>query len=184
VAVPPLPTALPARVCIHLRALPRTRLPSRTNAALDAITYAAPGKIVLARSADAEAHALELWETMLIALFDTGQERASAIARQRLQAAGETTAKRRVAVRAAKVLLHVDAQRYWPEVLSVIEQDRDLGEEVALACATSRDERPLLANADEEQLGGVYQWLSDLFPPASDVYREGFQPRRRGATMA
>jgi hypothetical protein len=131
------------------------------------------GTIPLAQTADTKKRALELWETMLIALFDA-DGRAPAIARHRLQRAAETEANRCVAIRAVKALLNVDSHTYWPEVFPIIEQDRELSREVALACATGREEKPFFTNADEEQLGQVYRWLSGLFPPAGDVYREGF----------
>jgi hypothetical protein len=85
------------------------------------------GTIIIARTADAQDHVLGLWETMLIALFDA-DERASAMAQGRLQQAAESEAKRHLAIRAAKALLHVDAHRYWPEILSVVEQDSGPGQ--------------------------------------------------------
>jgi hypothetical protein len=131
------------------------------------------GTIPLAQTADTKKQALKLWETMLIALLDA-DGRAPAIARHRLQRAAETEANRCAAILTVRALLHVDSHTYWPEVLPIIEQDRELSREVALACATGREEKPFFTNADEEQLGQVYRWLSDLFPPAGDVYREGF----------
>jgi hypothetical protein len=117
---------------------------------------------------------LDAWDAILTYLDNAEDERALAVAWQWAKTR-DNAAGRPLSARAIRFLLRTDARANWPQVKTGLDLDKDFAREVALVCATGDYYRPLLGNADEEQLGGAYRWLAELFPPEDDVYRDGFQ---------
>jgi hypothetical protein len=132
-----------------------------------------PDVVTLAATKEAQAAALDTWETLLRLLFSTDSDRASAVARDALGAAAGGEWQGRLAVGAARMLLQVDAPAFWPEIKAVTDRDPSFSRELALTSASDRADGPDLHSLDEPSLAEVYRWLAHLFPPADDVLESG-----------
>jgi hypothetical protein len=140
----------------------------------DALNGEGGGDDVMVLSTDeSRAHALRLWEVLLNALLNTPDERATQIAREALSLGSTSEHYRPVAVKAARTLLFASGPDDLSELLTIISADPLLSHDVAVECATHDRAGDFLASLAEDQLAEVYEWLSDLFPPQSDVNPEG-----------
>jgi hypothetical protein len=144
-----------------------------------------PDVVTLAATAEAQAAALDAWETLLRLLLAADNDRAIAVARDALGAAADGERQRRLAVFAARTLLQVDAPTFWPEAKAVIERDPGFSRELAFSCASDRADALDLHSLDEPRLVEVYRWLADLFRPADDVIEVGvhFVSREEAARL-
>jgi hypothetical protein len=132
-----------------------------------------PDVVTLAVTTEAQATALDTWETLLRLLLSTGNDCAIAAARDALGAAADGERQRRLAVLAGRMLLQVDAPTFWPAAKAAIRRDLSFSRELALACAEDRVDGLDLHSLDEVSLAEVYRWLAGLFHPADDVVQEG-----------
>jgi hypothetical protein len=144
-----------------------------------------PEVVTLAATAEAQAAALDTWETLLRLLFSTDSDRASAVARDALGSAADGAWQGRLAVGAVRMLLQVDAPAFWPEIKAAIDRDPGFSRELALTCASDRADGLDLHSLDEPSLVEVYRWLAELFPPADDVMEAGvhFVSREEAARL-
>jgi hypothetical protein len=147
--------------------------PGITHESSGTESTAVPEVVTLAATTDAQAAALDAWETLLRLLLSTSNDRAIAAARDALGAAKDGERQRRLAVLAGRMLLQVDAPTYWSEAKAAIGRDRGFSRELALACAKDRMDGLDLQSLDEAGLTEVYRWLAELFDPADDVVPEG-----------
>jgi hypothetical protein len=127
-----------------------------------------PDSVQVPQTDEAHSHALSIWEDMLEALLRTDTD-ASDIAVEQLANLGLSERHLALAVRSALVLLRVDAHRWWSGVHETARDHPEFGRNLALATAGSYRYEPL--DFDDQQLGEVYRWLSELFPPAGDPDR-------------
>ncbi|HUP15935.1 MAG TPA: hypothetical protein VM848_07800 [Acidimicrobiia bacterium] len=128
----------------------------------------APDVVQLPPADEARSHALSIWEDMLEALLQVDAQAANTVVGH-LADIGLGENHRILAVRSALVLLIIDARRWWNEVHEKARQDSRFGRDLAMAVAGSYRYQPL--KFDERQLGDVYRWLSELFPPSEDPDR-------------
>lgn len=137
----------------------------------DAVTFSYP---VNPRQLDElEAIGLDSWELMLRRLLAADLSTTLPLAQSAIAGAGVSARHRRLAVRAARVLLITATNRYWPEIYSVAEADRGFSRELALACAIDDVNHVITGSLDEAHVGDLYRWLTDLFPHSEDTAHEG-----------
>lgn len=144
-------------------------LPEVTTAENDGESASArvPDQIVVPPTADAQRHAIQLWESMMGSFLDVDRHAAVALARNVLDRYEEGSGQRRLAIHAVRVMLRRTASQFWPLVGARVAQDPPFGREVALEMA-SRMDPPDLSQLDEKQLEEIYQWLAAAFPPEED----------------
>lgn len=115
---------------------------------------------------------LDIWERLLGKLLDSEHDPGLALALATLRGASRPGPARRMAVSAARRLLVNHPSTGWNVVRPYL-SNREFATSLALGLADEFTHRPIVRAFSEEQLGELYRWLADLFPPEDDREIDG-----------
>lgn len=129
-------------------------------------------RLSLAPTTEAFEATLDIWERLLGKLLDSGHDRGLELAVGTLSGASHPGPERRMAVSAARRLLVNQPSSGWSVVRPYL-SNREFATSLALGLADDFTHGPIVRALDEDQLGELYRWLAELFPPEEDREIDG-----------